>query len=220
MAELKTSSFISICSWNVGGLISKSYNKLGDPDFLQQLTSYDIVFLSETHTGLETRIILDDYQHIPICRPVSGNNRYYGGLAVLIRKSILCGIKVLKNTSTEYQWIKLMRNCFNLKKDVYICFSYISPCSFQSKSDSDTLEAITRDINVLKNDGNILICGDLNARTSYGLDFIQDDSDKHIPTDPSYVIDSDISRRRSEDVKLDERGKQLFIMYFFKNEDT
>ena len=54
---------------------------------------------------------------------------------------------------SEFQWVKLLKNAFNLEKDLFICFSYVSPCMFQHKSDSDTLEAIVRDINSYKNDG-------------------------------------------------------------------
>ena len=77
MTQYTSSSFISICSWNVGGLISKSNNKLNDDRFIQEIQSYDIVFLSETHTGLDTHIDMKDFQHIPVCRPMSSNNRYY-----------------------------------------------------------------------------------------------------------------------------------------------
>ena len=139
---LNMSSIVSICSWNVGGLFSKNINKINDPDFLKELLPYDIIFLSETHTGYETKILIDGFQHFPICRPISSNSRYYGGLALLIRNSIRNGIKILKNTSSEYQWVKLCKNFFHLEKDTFICFSYISPCNFQTKSDTDSIEAI------------------------------------------------------------------------------
>ena len=124
------------------------YNKISDPSYVNELTSYGITFLSETHTGLENHIDVEGFQHIPICRPIARNNRYYGGLAVLIRKSIRSGITILKNTSSEFQWMKLSKTFFNLEKDIFVCFSYVSPCSFQHKSDADTLEAIVRDINI------------------------------------------------------------------------
>ena len=123
-----TTSFISICSWNVGGLVSKSFNKLNDANFRKELTSYDIIFLSESHTGFETHIDLEGFQHFQICRPMSRNNRYYGGLALLIRKTLRSGIRILKNSSTEFQWVKLLKDHFSLDKDIFICFSYISPC--------------------------------------------------------------------------------------------
>ena len=102
-----------------------------------------------------------------------------------------------------------MKDYFSLDKDIFICFSYISPCSFQSKSDFDSLEAIIRDINIFKNKGNVFIRGDLNARTGVDPDFIVNDSDKHVPLDPSYIIDSNILQRNSEDTKVDDRGKQV-----------
>lgn len=51
----------------------------------------------------------------------------------------------------------------------------------------------------------------MNARTGKQLDFIQRDDDRHLPLDMSYIIDSNISlrERESEDMKVDERGKQL-----------
>ena len=176
---------------------------------MKELSSYDNFFLSETHTGFDTHIDIDGFQHVHICRPISSNDRYYGGLALLIRKTLRNGIKFLKNSSSEFQWVKLLKDYFGLDKDIFICFSYISPCLFQSKSDSDSLNAIIRDINILKNNGNIVICGDLNARTGIDSDYISNDSDKHVPLDPSYIIDSDILQRNSEDIKVDDRGKQV-----------
>ena len=64
--------------------------------FIQEIQSYDIVFLSETHTGFDTHIDIEGFQHISVCRPLSRNNRYYCGLALLIRKSIRNGIKIFR----------------------------------------------------------------------------------------------------------------------------
>ena len=83
------------------------------------------------------------------------------------------------------------------------------PPPFESKSDSDCIEAIIRDINYYKTNGNVFICGDLNARAGLDPEFIVNDSDKHVPLDPSYIIDSNILQRNSEDTKVDDRGKQI-----------
>ena len=128
---------------------------------------------------------------------------------MLIRKTLRNGLNILKNSSSEFEWVKLLKDYFSLDKDIYICFSYISPCLFQSKSDSDSLEAIIRDINNFKDYGDILICGDLNARTGLDPNFIVNDSDKHVPLDPSYIIDSNILQRNSEDTNVEDRGKQV-----------
>ena len=53
------------------------------------------------------------------------------------------------------------------------------------------------------------IRGALNARTGLDPDFLGNDSDKHVPLDPSYIIDSNILQRNSEDTKVNERDKQV-----------
>lgn len=152
---------------------------------------------------------MESFQYIPVCRPISKNNRYYGGLAILIRNTIRKGLKILPNISSEFQWLNLTKDFFNLDSDVFICFSYITHCSVLQQSNEVMLDTIVRDINIYKSKGNILFCGDLNARTGRELDFINKDEDKNLPLDTSYVIDSDLKHRESEDAKVDERGKQL-----------
>ena len=116
----KKSSFISICSWNVGGLISKTYNKLKYNAFIQEISPYDVVFLSETHIGNDVAVHLYGFQYISICRSMSKNSRYYGGLAILIRNSVRKGIQILQNTSSEFQWVKLSKDFFNLNNDIVV----------------------------------------------------------------------------------------------------
>ena len=74
------------------------------------------------HTGFDTRIDIEGFQHIQICRPVSTNNRYYGGLALLIHKTLRNGIKNLKYSSSEFQWVKLLKDYFSLEKDILYVF--------------------------------------------------------------------------------------------------
>ena len=83
------------------------------------------------------------------------------------------------------------------------------PCTFSQQSNEDTLDAIISDVNLCKSKGNIVLLGDLNARTGRELDFIYKDDDKHLPLDTSYIVDAGLKQRISEDVKVDERGKQV-----------
>ena len=110
---------------------------------------------------------------------------------------------------SEFLWVKLLKDYFGLDNDIFIHLSYISPCLFQSKSNSDSLDAIIRYINILKNIGTIVICGDLNARSGIESDNISNVSDKHVPLNP------DILQRNSEDIKVDDRGKQVNVLCIF-----
>jgi hypothetical protein len=40
---------LGLCLWNVGGLISKQFNKTADPEFLRKIDNFNLLFLVETH---------------------------------------------------------------------------------------------------------------------------------------------------------------------------
>ena len=40
---------LSICCWNIDGLVTKDHNKLCDKAFLKKICDYDIIGLVETH---------------------------------------------------------------------------------------------------------------------------------------------------------------------------
>ena len=67
-------------------------------------------------------------------------------------------------------------------------FHIFFSCNFQTKSDTDTIDDILKDINSFRNIGNIVLCGYLYAKTGSELDLILDDTDKYIPMDPKYII--------------------------------
>jgi hypothetical protein len=49
------------------------------------------------------------------------NNRYFGGLAILCKQSIKPHIKIKKNSNPNYQWVKLEKDFFGFKTDLFIC---------------------------------------------------------------------------------------------------
>ena len=201
---MKTS--LNICSWNVGGLLSEHHDKSNDKNFLSELAQNDLVLLTETHVGYENHLKFDNFLYYPFCRPKSKNNRYFGGLGILIRKEIRKGVNFLNNGTSEYQWLKLKREFFNLNKDIYLCLIYYAP-----KSQTDLLEIIEKDItDSYGSMGDILLVGDLNARTGSEKDYIDGDSTSHVPLfDENYDVDCFTEERVSKDLITDSRGKNL-----------
>ena len=203
---------ITFCVWNIGGLISKHQDKTKDPFFLQEIKSYDVVLLTETHVGYSALINIDGFNYYPVCRQQSANSRYYGGLGILIKSQIRKGIKILKNTSKDYQWLKFDKSYFNLKSDIFLCLAYIIPVTsfYADQSEDDILENIEKDIISYSRQGSIVLCGDLNARTGSEPDFIINDvNDTHLPMYDDYCCDVIQEQRYSYDTKVDSRGKQL-----------
>jgi hypothetical protein len=53
-----TCSTLKIGLWNVGGLISKQFNKTTDPEFLRKIDNFDLLFLVETHLTIKFSFII------------------------------------------------------------------------------------------------------------------------------------------------------------------
>ena len=201
-----------MCFWNTGGLKSKSNDKTSDPIFLKEIEKYDLVFLAETHVGYNTDIhTIGPFHYHGICRSISKkNNRHFGGLAILRKNEIKPYVRILKNTSPEFQWVKLERDFFGFSDDLYICLVYYPPSgsAYTQGLDMDILDCIEKDISTYKMSGNILLCGDFNARTASEPDFIVNDDNSYSPT-YNYPIDRNLLKRSSPDITLDTRGKDL-----------
>lgn len=166
-------------------MISDGINKSTDKLFINQIKIYDLVLLTETHIGYNTNIEITDFTYYPVCRDKSSNNRYFGGLGILVKRNIRKGISILPNTNKDYQWLMLKKDFFNLKKKtfIYVLHIYLLKCQVITKKlDVETLEHIEQDIfNKYGNSGDIILTGDFNARTGNKLDYITGDSASHIP---------------------------------------
>ena len=68
--------------------------------FINKIDKYDLAFLTETHIGYDTNIpIIGNFICHIVCRPkAKANNRYFGGIAILIKKELKLHFKILKNT--------------------------------------------------------------------------------------------------------------------------
>ena len=177
---------LSIGVWNVNGLVSKDFDKLNDVSCLNCIKNLDIVGLVETHTTSSFISPLVDYKIFHTHR-VQNNRakRKFGGISVLIRKSLSDGVEPLPVTNSSIVWFKLKSKFFNTSKDICMCFFYIYP----------------------QKTPPIL---DFNARTASDPDVIQyDNNDKFIQNDSNYIYDLVNFCRISTDVTTCNRGKRL-----------
>ena len=98
---------LDICFLNVGGLKSKTHDKTKDDIFLKSIAAHDIILLAETHMGYSDSVLIEGYHYFQVCRPISRNNRYFGGIAILYKSSIKDGVKILPIRNTNFHWILL-----------------------------------------------------------------------------------------------------------------
>ena len=152
---------LDICFLNVGGLKSKNHDKTKDDIFLKSIAAHDIILLAETHMGYSDSVLIEGYHYFQICRPISRNNRYFGGIAILYKSSIKDGVKILPIRNTNFHWILLKKDFFNLSNDIYLCTVYYPPSnSAYLSEDSEIFQLIEKDIFSYQNLGDIILCGD------------------------------------------------------------
>ena len=81
------------------------------------------------------------------------------------------------SASENRLWFRLNKEFFGLKKDVYICACYIPPVN--STYFEDDFSNLENEITSIPQNTNILILGDLNARTGEKTDFIENEGSTH-----------------------------------------
>jgi exonuclease III len=83
-----------------------------------------------------------------------------------------------KDSYDEFVWWKLQKDFFNLKHDIYICSVYIPPqnSSREKRLEVDHFSVLQESIYKFSNMGEVLLCGDFNARLGNLVDFVIEDS--------------------------------------------
>ena len=96
-------------------------------------------------------------------------------------------------------WLKLDQITFGLKKTTYLCFCYIKP--YYSKVESELVFSKLHDeILKFKEQGEILLCSDLNAQTSGLKDFIpNNDNINEYPVPSDYRADFSLHRQQLDE---------------------
>ena len=207
--------FAKIACWNIHGAyyLTNNFkiNKLLDPTFLNTLNSHDILCLQETHCGQSDNLKdhITHFDGIPHCRKISSNNKYYGGMLLFIRKTIRKGIKIITTGDPDILGARMDKEFFGMDEDVILWFAYAPPLtSPYTKSRENVISSLEE---LLTNHKNNLILGDLNGRTSTEPDYIQDDNDKHSPTQDiaGYHHDTPLPRNNCDNARTDQQGRTI-----------
>lgn len=99
-----------------------------DPVFNEELKSFEIIALQETHLKKQDcPVLLESFDVFATNGMQTKNNRVFGGLAFLVDKSIRPGVKWITSPDKDYMWLKIKKEFFHLDKDLYLCNVYIPP---------------------------------------------------------------------------------------------
>ena len=208
--------FLTVGCWNIEGIYEKfngySTCKLNDEIFLKSMNGFDILCLQETHVSdTENFDVPENFVAIPHCRNVSGNGRYFGGMLLLIRKSLRKGVIINKDFDVDILVMTLRKDYFDLERDLTIFFAYASPISspYMTSRSENVIEKL--ELNMIDGRNTCLVMGDLNGRTKDGDDFVRDNFDKHSPIVdiPDYDKDNVLERNNQDPNPIDNQGKLI-----------
>ena len=130
------------------------------------------------------------------------------------------GVKLEKCQIEDVIACKLDRKFFGLECDIFLVNSYIKPSNTSNKNSDvtgvDTLRELDQFLNKLLGKGNVISCGDFNARIGHQIDFIKEDNQSLIPLPDDY-IPQDLSTRNSRD-KSTNSYKRPFLDILINNQ--
>ena len=152
---------IQISAWNINGYKSRIVNnKLTDSSFLKEIENDDIVSLVETHnssiddqlsilyfsfissetfsiwslTSFAVFVSMSFTLRVKVKNRPSNNKKASGGLAYFAKENIFKSIVPINNDNKDVLWIKLKKDIFDKKRDIYIGTVYLTP--YKNSNDS------------------------------------------------------------------------------------
>ena len=143
-------------------------SKLECEDFVNGLTGHDIIVLSESWTNELSDLSLKGY----VCvskhrRRRKRAKRDSGGLICYFKNEIWKGISKCEWDFEDGLLFKLCKTFFNLEHDLYLVAIYVKPAS-SSRDDLNGFDFLTDKLSEVYDYGEIVVMGDLNARTGTG----------------------------------------------------
>ena len=115
---------LSFLHWNVNGLAGK----LGDKDFIEYVSFFDFICLTETFLDHFTSSVFSD--HVAYCKPavkLTRQGRRSGGVVCLVKREFAPHVREIKCNHGNFLCFVLDKNIFGFDRDVVLLCAYIPP---------------------------------------------------------------------------------------------
>ncbi len=173
-------------SWNIQSPSNCEGNKFHIKEFTYVLQTNDFIGLQETRSDVH----LSGYR--TECNKRQDNK--CGGVAILVKNEYKEGIEFIKDSKfSDYLVCRLKKTFFRQEKDIFIVNVYVRPYNSTDSTTIDkgreVLSKIEEVINDLKENGEIVLCGDFNARIAHQTGMLKDDTNKFLPMPDDYEPD-------------------------------
>ena len=180
-------------------MTSNGKPKYQDSDTMNLLNTHDIICLQEIRQDIPVPNFCD-YSSVRL-------NKKTGGVAILIKDNLAEGLSIIETTNPDIIVGKLQKSFFGLDKDLYIVNTYARPENASGNHIKSGQETISDCDEIMANlpEGDILLCGDFNARVSNDPCQTSESEDSFVPLPLDYVPDT-IDSRVSQDQKRNNQG--------------
>ena len=153
---------------------TKRTNKLDSPEAQNIFKNNDVILLTESWTNDFSQLNVNNYEYFVLNRTENkkSSKRASGGIIVYIRNEYVSNETLVFKSNDDIICIKIEGCKLSLLNDLFICLCYVVPdeSSRQTMIDSNVCDRIIDFITSLdakhENNLNLLLCGDMNSRTS------------------------------------------------------
>ena len=91
-----------------------------------------------------------------------------------------------------------------LQEDIFLAAVYLPPLQSQRKAGEDVISTLEKEIHKYSTQDQILLLGDLNARTRTLNDFIENDADDFLTFHSTYNRDTHCPKRNNADYTINK----------------
>ncbi|KAL5254064.1 hypothetical protein ACHWQZ_G013727 [Mnemiopsis leidyi] len=194
---MMTDTQTKIFSWNIQSSNSVGGSKFDESEFCRLFEASAFVCLQE---------IRQPVKH-PGFRSFNNTRKTqkHGGVSILVRNDISKGVHQTKCSIEDVVICKLDKIFFNLPSDLFLINAYIKPaqtsCLTSESKGLDSLKDLDQLVNRLLGTGEVLLCGDYNARIGQEPDYIINDTDgsnSFIPISEDYIAQNLLPRNTQD----------------------
>jgi len=200
-----------ISCWNIQGLHSSTFgSKSTDPEFLKHIKDVDIIILTETWCRNDALTYCPSGYYEVIVPSVKistvHRGRDSGGVLVWYREDLAKHISTV-SVGKFHCWLKINQIGISTK-EIYLCAIYIPPAD-SPYHEEEYLNNIHTEISHFQAQGNVLLCGDFNARTGSEPDDIDPKGDEYVFGQDPPSITGKLPPRNNLDQTVNKTGREL-----------
>ena len=201
---------LKFCSWNIQGYNSRQFgNKFEDEEFLKCFEGIDFIGLMETHVHTEVleKMNIPCYERLHYINETKNLRSHTAprGIAVFVKENLVELFQLIKTDNKDVIWVKMKKERTGGDRDIYM--GYLNPSN--AVETDKKITKLTEEIINFQQKGDVMIMGDLNAKTGNLDDTISPDKSDELF---DLIINEPPPKRNSQDNAINSRGNDLLDM--------